>query len=138
MFRRSHCITPPSWSGKGDRPRVLLEHRDAWAYAAVLREHGFTVAACRGPDDESACPLVKHGACTAVDEADVILTGLPHEQALEVRRAVGRRRPDVPLVVESGPEAADSPPEGVTLLRLPPTPEELVRAVGEAACAVPA
>lgn len=118
MLRRRRSIEPPSWSGGGAGPRILFEHPDAWAYARVLHERGFTVAACRGPEPHGPCPLVAGGACAVVEEADLIVSGLPEPQGSDVLRAVRRRRPDVTVVLE-----------GTGALRPLPTPEELASAV---------
>jgi hypothetical protein len=91
-----------------ERPRVLIEHRDAdrgLRLATALRNAGCTVAICRGPDaladPTTRCPLHLHERCVAVEGADLVVTVLDFDE--EANRAVLRglraRYPDSPLVV---------------------------------------
>ena len=66
-MRRSR-IDPGPWRWQGG-PRVLIEDPDldsglttAWA----LRQAGYTVAICRGPEPDEFCPLVGADDCALV------------------------------------------------------------------------
>ena len=87
-------------------PRVLVEATE-WAaretIAAILRDKGYTVIGCPGPQGpDDPCPLVATGECNAAKEADVIVHTLRHsdERNREVLLALQRHYPDIPLVVE--------------------------------------
>ena len=70
--------TNPRWPEDVNGPRALVECEDAAiqdGLMRVLREHGYAVAACAGPQSRSSgvCPLVDEGACGLVAGADVVL-----------------------------------------------------------------
>jgi hypothetical protein len=99
---RSRSVLHRRWPiGK---PRVLVE--DASDLAAVsdhsmLREAGFEVAVCSGPDGSAGCPLVEGGRCELAESADVVLFGLDVDDVAgrAVLHAHLRRRPELPVVV---------------------------------------
>jgi hypothetical protein len=80
-----------------ERPRVLVEDPDldqGLATAWTLRQAGYTVAICRGPEPDEYCPLVGADDCALVIGADVIVCGI----GPEIEEAVRKRHPDKPVV----------------------------------------
>lgn len=84
----------PVWPrfGDGEAPRVLIEHPDPAAQrllADAFRRRAFDTLTCGGPmaaaEGTTACPMLEHGACPAVDGADVVVTSLQVNQGLEGR-----------------------------------------------------
>jgi hypothetical protein len=99
---RKQRIEPGLWQWPG-RPRVLIEDPDlesglksAWA----LRQAGYTVAICRGPEPDEYCPLVGPDDCALVVGADVVVSGV----GPEIEEAVKRRHPDKPVLAPVEPE----------------------------------
>jgi hypothetical protein len=95
-------IDPGAWQWPG-RPRVLIEDPDlesglstAWA----LRQAGYTVAICRGPEPDEYCPLVGSDDCALVVGADVVISGV----GPEIEEAVRRRHPGKAVVAPERPE----------------------------------
>lgn len=82
--RRSRSGVVPAWTGgRGERPRILLEHPDPAALRVLgdgLEDEGFDVLTCGGPrpevGPEKTCPLLRGKGCPGVDGADVVVTGL--------------------------------------------------------------
>jgi hypothetical protein len=78
VLRRFRVIDPGKWPPRqSGKPRVLVEHPDRkvlWEAARVLREAGYEVRICAGPDDGERCPLTEFGSCRLVEEADVVVT----------------------------------------------------------------
>lgn len=69
------------WPERTERPRVLVENPDRaelLAHATILRDAGYDVAVCCGPQatsgEEGHCPLVDGERCSLVDGADVVVT----------------------------------------------------------------
>ncbi len=107
---RKKRLDPGLWKWSG--PRVLIEDADlesGLATAWALRDAGYAVAICRGPEPDEFCPLVGPHDCALVVGADVVVSGL----GPEIDGAVRRRHPGK-LVVAPG------------------TPAGVVAAVGEA------
>lgn len=104
---------PGSWPAvDAQRPRVLVESADGaerWAIDRILRDAGYDVATCAGPEGHrAACPLVVHGRCALAARADVILNTLRlgHPDNVDVLNALSTHYPDTPVVVEvPAPEA---------------------------------
>jgi hypothetical protein len=140
-----------------DGPRVLVENPDAaqrWAHADVLREAGYTVATCPGPlsanasdthhrlyweDDGTVlretrrctvCPLVEHGHCELVEQADVVVTTTQLPQSDAILARLHARSSAVVLEAVPGAQADGWLP--ATVIEEPVTPESLLAAVGEA------
>jgi hypothetical protein len=95
-------IEPGPWKWQGG-PRVLIEDPDldsGLATAWALRQAGYTVAICRGPEPDEFCPLVGADDCALVVGAEVIVCGL----GPEVEEAVRRRHPGKAIVPPGPPE----------------------------------
>jgi len=69
----------PSWSGRHDRPRILLEvPGGTWYGTKALREVGFQVVACAGPAAFGGrCPALDGQPCPLAAGADAVVVGLP-------------------------------------------------------------
>jgi hypothetical protein len=98
---RKKRVEPGVWQWPG-RPRVLIEDPDlesslsaAWA----VRQAGYTVAICRGPEPDEYCPLVGADDCALVAGADVIVSGV----GPEIEAAVRQRHPGKPVLQRSPP-----------------------------------
>jgi GNAT superfamily N-acetyltransferase len=70
----------PGWQA-GSAPRVLVESRGVWETpeTTALRSAGFDVRRCPGPGGtvRATCPLLTHGQCRLVEEADLVACLLP-------------------------------------------------------------
>ncbi len=108
-------------------------------HAAALRNAGYMVEMCGGPDHE-ACPLLGDLPCPLVDRADVLVY-----DALVVGGGDGARQlitelrdtyPDLPIVLTSVEPGLDwvetAGPHRVTPLPADPSAEALQAAVGAA------
>ncbi|HZU73275.1 MAG TPA: hypothetical protein VE990_10955 [Acidimicrobiales bacterium] len=92
---------------RGDHGRIKVLIEDpavAWfGDFGRYRSAGFEVAVCTGPvgDQVDACPYLVEGQCELWDAADVVVCGLPLEQAAcRHILAEGRKgHPDTPVVV---------------------------------------
>ncbi len=138
MRSRPTRLSPQPWSWPG--PRVLIEHPDeavGLTYASVLRQAGYAVAVCPGPEQSEICPLAGPEECAVAHGADVVVSslGVERPEAREVLEALRRRCPDTALVVEVAP---GQEAEWHDLLRecelvvSPVAPEELLDRVREA------
>lgn len=94
------------------RPHVVLEEDDPFRRIEIsgrLQEAGYDVAGCPGPDveDGRTCPLVNHGRCGLLEEADAVVCGLrlqlPECRAV-LAALVGR---DIPVIVETNEETLE-------------------------------
>jgi hypothetical protein len=124
VIRRFRLIDPGKWPPhKASKPRVLLELPDRavlWDSAQTLRDAGYEVRICGGPDADHSCPLVEFGSCTLVEDADVIVSSTrlwSSKQILDVySRGIKPR-----LVVEAGSdeleELAERLPDAIFLPR---------------------
>lgn len=110
-LRHRDPTTPvPEWDGPPDGTRVLLEHPDPGVRGIVeddLTAQGYEVLTCAGPgaagESGTPCPVLRQETCPAVAGADVVVTGLPLQDArarLIVHR-ISRDDPDRPLIVEA-------------------------------------
>lgn len=138
---RSHGTksTPQPWPWVGE-PRVLIEHPDesaGLALASILRQAGYAVAVCPGPEQSEHCPLTGPEGCAVAHGADVVVSslGLDRPEAIEVLNALRLRCTGTPLIVVTPP--GDRPgrqdiPEGCDLISSPVVPEELVACVRDA------
>ncbi len=100
---RRKRLEPGLWDWPG-RPRVLIEDPDlesGLATAWALRQAGYTVAICRGPEPDEFCPLAGSDDCALVIGADVVVSGV----GPEVEEAVRRRHPGKPVVAPDAPQA---------------------------------
>lgn len=86
--------------------RVLIENGNArarTAQAELLRDRGFVVFECGGPDPlGDGCPLLQGEVCDLVEGADLVLHDLDlddpqHASVFDQLRA---RYPDLPVVLE--------------------------------------
>jgi hypothetical protein len=95
------------WSKSTSKLHVLVENPDIEGLdvrAAILREAGYEVAMCAGPQaggrrDRTTCPLVAGGSCTLVDHADVVVTSCLLRDSDRIVGAL--EKADVPVVVET-------------------------------------
>jgi hypothetical protein len=104
----------PTWpQGGGSQPRVLIEHPDPEAQQGLaegLRARGYAVLTCGGPRaagvTDVSCPLLRQQHCPGVDDADVVVSGLPLANALErtIIRRIARSPGDRSLIVQMAPD----------------------------------
>jgi len=131
--------SPQPWPWAG-QPRVLIEHPDesaGLALASILRQAGYAVAVCPGPDQSEHCPLTGPEGCAVAHGADVVVSslGLERPEAREVLEALRLRCTGTPLIVVTPP--GDRPeqhdvPEGCDLISSPVVPDQLVACVRDA------
>lgn len=129
------------WDAHSGAPRVLVEEADgamAWAMSDALREAGFQVVTCRGPDarERVECPLVRGEGCEAAETADLVVCDLltcdGADDVIAALRSRGRSTPILrgfPFGHRAFGEPADA---GVTPLPLPYRADELVEAATQA------
>jgi DNA-binding response OmpR family regulator len=119
------------------QPRVLIEHADesaGLALASILRQAGYAVAVCPGPEQAEHCPLTGPEGCAVAHGADVVVSslGVERPEAREVLQALRMQRPGTPLIVEVPPgdnaEWQDLL-EGCDVIASPVQPDELVASV---------
>ncbi len=69
----------PSWPGRHDRPRILLEvPGGTWYGTKALQAGGFQVVACAGPAAFGGrCPALDGQPCPLAAGADAVVVGLP-------------------------------------------------------------
>lgn len=97
--RTTRNAEPWRWSG----PRVVIEHPDeeeGLRLAGALRDAGFAVAVCSGPDEATGCPLAGPGECAIARDADAIVSYLEAEVSPDVLAALRARCPSVPLIID--------------------------------------
>jgi DNA-binding response OmpR family regulator len=136
---RATRLSPQPWPWVGQE-RVLIEHPDesaGLALASILRQAGFAVAVCPGPEQSEHCPLTGPEGCAVAHGADVVVSslGLERPEAAEVLQALRLRRPGTPLIVEVPPgDHAEWQEllEGCDLIVSPVVPDELVARVRDA------
>jgi DNA-binding response OmpR family regulator len=136
MRARATRLSPQPWPWVG-QPRVLIEHPDesaGLALASILRQAGYAVAVCPGPEQSEHCPLTGPEGCAVAHGADVVVSSLGFErpEAREVLQALRSRRPGTPLIVEVPPgDNADWQDllAGCDLIVSPLQPDELVASV---------
>jgi hypothetical protein len=143
--RRSspRLIHPEEWPEQSGRPRVLIENPDGadlWAHADVLREAGYDVAVCGGPDaktedhERTLCPLITNGRCPLVEGADVVVSTTRLTDGRKILGALSARSSPA-LVVEGTSSGLTrySDVIGDSLqIMLPVLPQQLVEAVERA------
>lgn len=87
----------PGWPAGAAGRRLLVERRGWFADRLVLalRDDGYEVRQCAGPDRDRRCPLLTGGRCRLAEEADRIISALPagDEAAAAVAAAHRRRWP---------------------------------------------
>ena len=88
---RTMC-EPESWAWT-QRPRVLVEGPDSWAWRPALSAAGYEVVTCRGPSPYEDCPLLVLGTCATASVADEIVCELPSDQRRDVIDALEERYP---------------------------------------------
>jgi hypothetical protein len=139
MRSDAETLSPQPWPWSG-HPRVLVEHPDratSLAFATALRQAGYTVAVCPGPESQEPCPLAGHEGCAIAHDADAVFfsLGLGSPPAREILQALKTSFPATPILVEATPGEAAEWQELVRGCRLvPPSviPDQLVLLVGEA------
>jgi hypothetical protein len=100
----------PSWPPASDRPRVVVEGHTGWRALDAAARRGIDVLVCPGPLARAqGCPVLEGGSCPLVDGADaaVVSLAVADPRLRELVRAHRRRRPDLPIVVESRVDEAD-------------------------------
>ena len=136
MRSRATRVSPQPWPWVG-QPRILIEHRDesaGLALASILRQAGYAVAVCPGPEQSERCPLAGPEGCAIAHGADVVVSslGLERPEAREVLQALRARRPNTSLIVEvaAGEETEwQGLLEGCDVVVSPVLPEQLVAVV---------
>ena len=141
---RSRAIrsSPQPWPWPG-HPRVLIEHPDeavGLRFASILRQAGYAVAVCPGPEQSEQCPLAGAEGCAVAHGADVVVSslGLERPEAREVLQSLQARCPETALVVEVAPGQEAELHDllaGCDLLDSPVVPEQLVASVRRALAA---
>jgi DNA-binding response OmpR family regulator len=134
-MRSRTTLGPEPW--RWPAPRVLVEHQDettGLALASGLREAGYAVAVCPGPEHSERCPLAEPEGCSVAHGADVIVSslGLERPEARGVLAALRMRCGDTPVIVEvTAAQQAEYEAllEGCDLVPSPVSPEQLVTAV---------
>ncbi len=136
MRSRATRLSPQPWPWPG-HPRVLIEHPDeevGLSLASILRQAGYAVAVCPGPERSERCPLTGPEGCAVAHGADVVVSSLDLDrpEAREVLQALQARCPETALVVEVAPgqevEWQDIL-QGCDLFVSPVVPEQLVACV---------
>lgn len=134
MRQRKTTLNPQPWPWPW--PRVLVEHPDeaaGMALASSLREAGYAVAVCPGPEHAERCPLTGPEGCAAAHGADVIVSslGTKSTEAREVLEALRARCPDTPLIVEvaTAEDAESDLPADCEFIVSPLSRERLVAVV---------
>ena len=90
----------PGWAAGSRGVRVLVEARGLYEHAATaqLRQAGFSIRQCPGPVARKGrtCPLLTQGRCRLAEQADIIASLLPTEDAdgRAVQRAHDASHPD--------------------------------------------
>ena len=103
----------PRWDASSERIKVLVEVRGGhWAWTEELRERGFDVLACPGPQPgrEDRCPVLRGEPCALAAGADAIVTSLPRDDETTVRIVDAHRamQPAVPVCVPESREAVEA------------------------------
>ncbi len=138
MRSRAARLSPEPWPWSG--PRVLIENADeatGLAQALALRQTGYAVAVCPGPQQSERCPLAGTEGCAVAGGADAIVSslGLDRPESREVLEALRTRYPATPLIVEVAPGQEGEWPElldGCDLLVAPVAADQIVAAVRNA------
>lgn len=108
------CGAAPSWPGRRDRVRVLVEGAGGrWHAEGAAGAAGVDVLGCPGPEGRGrACPMLHGDPCPLAAEADVIVVSHPPDTPRwrAVREAHERLHPGVPVFVEvtqAAPQVVD-------------------------------
>lgn len=143
MYQRTWSCraAEPSQPRAHSRPWVLVEDPSPVAQVSdysLLREAGFEVAVCSGPDGTTACPLVDGARCMLAESADAVLFGLDLEGEAGPRVLRGHlHHPGRPVVVQLPEHSEAELPEGATactVLRLPTSVGGQTSALWKALC----
>ena len=140
--RAPQFFEPMTWAPRTTKPRVLVENPDRaelLAHADILREAGYDVAVCTGPDvgrggRACGCPLLEGERCTLVDGADVVVSTSSLSGSDDILAAL-HAQGSLPIVFEVSPPDLDrygeAAPEAI-LLPQPVTAKSLLDAVTDA------
>ena len=106
-------------------------------HARALRDAGYSVAICPGPDSRERCPLTGPPGCALAHGADVVVSslGLERPEAREVLKELRLQCPGVPLIVEAAGGDEDEWQDllrGCEVIAAPARPDRLVAAVDAA------
>jgi len=101
----------PSWPGRHERPRVLVEGTGHWPGEGAARAAGLDVLSCPGPAGRrSRCPVLDGHPCPLAAGTDAIIATnrTDDERWTALMDAHGRVHPGVPVCVEvrDGPDQA--------------------------------
>lgn len=138
LSKRFTCIDPGAWPEEKSGLRVLIEHSDRAVLTGavdILRDAGYEVATCVGPEGGQRCPLVEFGRCRLVEDADVVVTSpelCDGEERLEIYASHGVNTVVVDVDESALERISDVVPDA-TLVQLPLTPRSLREAVSKAA-----
>lgn len=130
-------IRDHTWSTRS-HPKVLIEAAE-WRtrehIATILRDEGYETAACPGPEGSGQrCSLAAGHGCGVAEEVDVVVHALRSWDLrnVEALRALRRRLPATPVVVEASAADADRRQDdlaGCIVISSPFTAPDLVAAV---------
>jgi DNA-binding NtrC family response regulator len=133
-------LTHDDWPG-GTRARVLVEATE-WTVRetieVILQGAGYRTLSCAGPEGSGQrCGLASDQGCPAAMTADLVVHALRVCDArnLEALRALRRRRPEMPVVVEASAAVAVQRADdfaGCSVIEAPLTAEALLEAVEDA------
>jgi AmiR/NasT family two-component response regulator len=136
----AELIEHDDWSG-GGRGRVLVEATE-WrmrsSVEAMLRQAGYDTVGCTGPEGSGQrCTLAAESHCAAAETADVVVHTLRTSDLrnLEALRALRRRCPDTPIIIEAPAVVAAERREdfaGCVVIEAPLDAVTLLRAVDQA------
>jgi len=140
--RSPEFLEPVTWSPRSTKPRVLVENPDRaelLAHADILRDAGYDVAICTGPDTgrgrkACGCPLLEGERCALVDGSDVVVSTSSLNGSDDILAAL-QAQGSLPVVFEVSPPDLDRYREAAsaaTLLPQPVTAKSLLDAVSDA------
>ncbi len=140
--RSPQFLEPMTWAPRSTKPRVLVENPDRaelLAHATILRDAGYDVAICTGPDmgrggKACGCPLLEGESCKLVDGADVVVSTSSLNGSDDILAAL-QAEGSLPVVFEVSPPDLDRYGEAApsaSLLPQPVTAKSLLDAVSDA------
>ncbi|HEU4529038.1 MAG TPA: hypothetical protein VFT80_14055 [Actinomycetota bacterium] len=135
----SGTLSPQPWPWRG-RARVLVEHADpsaGLAFTSALRQAGYAVAVCPGPESSQRCPLAGEEGCAIAHDADAVFfaLGFGTAAARQVLLSLKTSFPATPIFVEATARESAEWPElaaGCAVVAPAVAPDRLVALVGGA------
>lgn len=124
------------WESSSTLPRVLLECPPEMCPEIIgdsIERAGYQIATCTGPDRHHACELLVDGACSLVDDADVVVNVLGRRDGAPIANAIAglRRPPGLVREVAVVPDG-EVAPDGAQVLHSPATRQRLLDAIERA------